>query len=223
MASPVLPSDALAVVPDASATLCGNFTKALLQLPVLFYKLINYLFDSSGNLNPAVTGAAVPTGTMFLAAAQLTDANFLLCDGTVYNISTYPTLGALLGSLYGGNGTTTFGVPDMRGLIAIGVSATRAIGNTSQGNAGNLITLAQSDLPTNQLSLVSDEAGSDLFFGTDAGNGGTGPTGDLTGIGTVSHAISRKRVLTSALNGGGAQTQVDITPDTRALYYYIRI
>lgn len=40
---------------------------------------------------------------------------FLLCDGTVYNFSDYPYLGARLGSSFGGNGSTTFGVPDLRG------------------------------------------------------------------------------------------------------------
>lgn len=40
---------------------------------------------------------------------------FLLCDGAVYNFSDYPYLGARLGSSFGGNGSTTFGVPDLRG------------------------------------------------------------------------------------------------------------
>ena len=36
---------------------------------------------------------------------------WLLCDGSVYNISAYPALGNLLAGEYGGDGVTTFGVP----------------------------------------------------------------------------------------------------------------
>lgn len=48
-----------------------------------------------------------------------TNAPYLLCDGTIYFISSYPFLGAKFGSQFGGNGTTTFGVPDLRGRMAI--------------------------------------------------------------------------------------------------------
>ncbi len=44
---------------------------------------------------------------------------YLLCDGSVYNFSTYPYLGARLGSKFGGNGITTFGVPDLQGRVAL--------------------------------------------------------------------------------------------------------
>lgn len=40
-----------------------------------------------------------------------TGAAWLECDGSVYVMTSYPALGAQLGSKYGGNGTTTFGVP----------------------------------------------------------------------------------------------------------------
>ena len=39
---------------------------------------------------------------------------YLVKDGSVYNVSAYPQLGAVLGSTFGGNGASTFGVPDER-------------------------------------------------------------------------------------------------------------
>lgn len=48
-----------------------------------------------------------------------TTAPYLIKDGTVYNISAYPTLGALLGNTFGGDGVTTFGVPDERARMRI--------------------------------------------------------------------------------------------------------
>lgn len=43
---------------------------------------------------------------------------YLLCDGSIHNFSTYPYLGARLQGAFGGNGITTFGVPDLRGRLS---------------------------------------------------------------------------------------------------------
>lgn len=42
-----------------------------------------------------------------------------LCDGSLLSISEYEVLYTLLGTTYGGNGQTTFGVPDLRGRIPL--------------------------------------------------------------------------------------------------------
>ncbi|TNE62439.1 MAG: phage tail protein [Alphaproteobacteria bacterium] len=52
-------------------------------------------------------------------AFEFLPSGWVACDGTVYNIADYPGLGYLLGDLYGGNGSTTFAVPDLRGRTAI--------------------------------------------------------------------------------------------------------
>lgn len=41
----------------------------------------------------------------------------LVADGTIYNIADYPTLFGKLGTLYGGDGATTFGVPNLQGIF----------------------------------------------------------------------------------------------------------
>jgi hypothetical protein len=56
------------------------------------------------------------------------------CDGGVYAVATYPRLAAKLGARYGGNGTTTFGVPDSRGRMLMGAG---------QGPGLSMRTLAQ--------------------------------------------------------------------------------
>lgn len=53
--------------------------------------------------------------------------DWLLCDGSVVNISQYQVLYSLIGTTYGGNGVTTFALPDMRGRLPLG-----------QGNGTNL-------------------------------------------------------------------------------------
>ncbi len=59
-------------------------------------------------------GVNVAGPAWWYACSQLP---WLVCDGTVYNISAYPALGTLLGNEYGGDGVTTFGVPVCGGDI----------------------------------------------------------------------------------------------------------
>lgn len=61
---------------------------------------------------------------------------YLLKDGSVYNISAYPQLGAQLGSAYGGNGATTFGVPDELSRVRIPVDTTGAKGRVTTAGSG---------------------------------------------------------------------------------------
>jgi microcystin-dependent protein len=58
--------------------------------------------------------------------AKLSLAKWLLCDGSVLKVADYPDLGTLLSSRYGGDGSTTFGVPDLRGLFVRGTDHGRS-------------------------------------------------------------------------------------------------
>ncbi len=51
---------------------------------------------------------------------------YLVCDGSIYNFSDFPYLGPKMGANFGGNGTTTFGVPDLRGRYPLAYDGTGA-------------------------------------------------------------------------------------------------
>jgi microcystin-dependent protein len=57
---------------------------------------------------------------------------YLIKDGTIYNTTSYPQLGALLGSSFGGNGVSTFGVPDERARARIAVDTNTNGGYTNR-------------------------------------------------------------------------------------------
>jgi microcystin-dependent protein len=65
---------------------------------------------------------------------------YVLADGSIYNFSTYPYLGARFQGNFGGNGITTFGVPDRRGRMGIPYVGT-GTGITSAGSGINGQTL----------------------------------------------------------------------------------
>jgi microcystin-dependent protein len=94
----------------------------------------------------------MPVGAMVDFWGATAPTNWLLCDGTVYQISTYPKLGALLGNKFCGDGTTTFGVPNVGGAVTVGANATYALGAT--GGAAT-VTLDTSMIPAH-LHNVND-------------------------------------------------------------------
>jgi prepilin-type N-terminal cleavage/methylation domain-containing protein len=66
--------------------------------------------------------SVMPSGTILSWPGTTAPSGFLLCDGSVYSSTSYPNLSPILGSTFGGNGTTTFGVPDLRGRIVVGLN-----------------------------------------------------------------------------------------------------
>jgi microcystin-dependent protein len=69
------------------------------------------------------------------------------CNGQLIPISGNEALFALLGTTYGGNGTTTFGLPDLRGRVQIHMGngpglTPRTIGSAS-GNESSALTVNQ--------------------------------------------------------------------------------
>lgn len=54
---------------------------------------------------------------------------WLRCDGSAQSIQNYEQLFALIGTTYGGDGQNTFGLPDLRGRVAIGAGGAAALGN----------------------------------------------------------------------------------------------
>ncbi|MBI3445421.1 MAG: tail fiber protein, partial [Magnetospirillum sp.] len=54
-------------------------------------------------------------GEIRLFAGSYAPVGWHLCDGTILTIKDYEILFSTLGTIWGGNGTTTFALPDLRG------------------------------------------------------------------------------------------------------------
>jgi microcystin-dependent protein len=68
------------------------------------------------------------------------------CDGSLLSIQQFAALFALLGTAFGGDGKTTFAVPDLRGRTPVSPYPQQ---NLNQGNNGGLeqVTLNQTQIP----------------------------------------------------------------------------
>jgi microcystin-dependent protein len=71
----------------------------------------------------------VPAGSIFPYAGASTPTGFLLCNGQVVSRATYAALFAAIGTTWGaGDGSTTFGVPNLGDRFPIGVGTSHALG-----------------------------------------------------------------------------------------------
>jgi microcystin-dependent protein len=59
-------------------------------------------------------------GEILLVPYNFAPTGFAFCEGQLLPISQNTALFSLLGTNYGGNGTSTFGLPDLRGAVPIG-------------------------------------------------------------------------------------------------------
>lgn len=61
------------------------------------------------------------TGRIIPFAGNFAPEGWHICDGSVLNIADYQPLYTLIGTTYGGDGRTTFGLPDLRARLAVGL------------------------------------------------------------------------------------------------------
>ncbi|MGK6341964.1 phage tail protein [Chryseobacterium sp. DT-3] len=59
-------------------------------------------------------------GIVKLFAGNFAPRGWMFCDGSLLRISTNSALFSILGTIYGGDGVTTFALPNLKGRMAIG-------------------------------------------------------------------------------------------------------
>ena len=79
---------------------------------------LNYCICLNG-LYPSRNSAQPFIGEIQLFGFNFAPRNFTTCSGQLLSISQYQALFSLLGTIYGGDGRTTFGLPDLRGRTPI--------------------------------------------------------------------------------------------------------
>ena len=103
----------------------------------------------------------------FIGEIRMVGFNFApvgweLCAGQTLAISQYTALFSLLGTNYGGNGQTTFNLPDLRGRVAINQGQGPGLSNYALGQSGGaeFVSLLTSQLPShNHTVSVSNQPG----------------------------------------------------------------
>jgi microcystin-dependent protein len=84
-------------------------------------------------------------GEIRMFAGTFAPLGWAMCDGSLLPIATNDALYSLLGTTYGGDGQTTFGLPDLRGRIALHNNSNFPIG--ARGGS-ETVTLTSAELPS---------------------------------------------------------------------------
>ena len=161
----------------------------------------------------------------FLAEVKIFAGNFAprgwaLCEGQILPINQNQALFSLLGTTYGGDGRTTFALPDLRGRAPISSGQGPGLSNRNLGSRGGqpTHTLTQNEMPAHNHTVhlnVSTSVGSE---NSPSGNHITSHSGafseDATSGTNIQGAITN--------NTGGGQPHNNMQPYL-ALNYIIAL
>jgi len=91
-------------------------------------------------------------GEIRMFAGNFAPAGWMFCEGQLLPISEYETLFNLIGTTYGGDGSSTFGLPDLRGRLPLH----QGNGFTLAATGGaETVTLNTQQIPTHHHALLA--------------------------------------------------------------------
>jgi len=95
-------------------------------------------------------------GTLMLVPYNFAPKDYAFCQGQLVSISQYSALFSLLGTRYGGNGTTNFALPDLRGRVAISAGQAPGLSFYEQGQMGGsaVVSLTPDQQPAHTHTLL---------------------------------------------------------------------
>lgn len=99
-------------------------------------------------------------GEIRLFAGSQPPTDWAFCHGQILNIADHGALYSLLGTSYGGNGTTTFALPDLRGRVAVGTGQPPGEHDYKRGDMGGMedVILTAENMPAHTHSLAGTTA-----------------------------------------------------------------
>ena len=160
------------------------------------------------------------------------------CDGRLLSVSDYQVLFTLIGTVYGGNGVSTFAVPDLRGRLPVGLGklqggAQYTLGETG-GNEAATITTAQ--MPTHTHALAAGASAGSVSISDQPGTSstaspGTATLGVFSGVNGNSLAynnLAPNTVLNvgttakpASVSASGFSQPIDVIQPSLPVYYFI--
>ena len=138
----------------ALSAICGNAGASQPVYARSPFTVVNYCIALQGpypscNFMDPFIGAIGAFGFNFVPR------NWAACNGQLLSVNDNPTLFSLLGMQYGGDGRTTFGLPDLRGRAAISQGQGPGLSYYVMGQKGGseYITLSEANMPIHNHAL----------------------------------------------------------------------
>lgn len=155
-------------------------------------------------------------GEIRMFAGNFAPRGWSFCDGQLLAVSQNDALFSLLGTIYGGDGRTTFGLPDIRGRISLHAGSGPGLSSRSLGSKSGDedVTLTSNQLASHahSYSASTDTAAA------------TSPQGNILGTGDFYNADTPATTMaaTSISNTGGSTKHTNLMP-TLCIHYIIAL
>jgi microcystin-dependent protein len=144
-------------------------------------------------------------GEIRMFAGNFAPAGWMFCEGQLLPISEYETLFNLIGTTYGGDGQSTFALPDLRGRLPIHQGNSFTLAETGGSEE---ITLTVSQIPAHSHPLLASVTPGSL---QDPTNNVTGASAGATQI--YRQAAAGQQMATSIVSSvGGSQPHTNFQP-----------
>ncbi len=97
-------------------------------------------------------------GEVRLIAADFAPQGWFLCHGQTLKITDYSNLFSLIGILYGGDGHSTFKLPDTQSRVVVGAGTTSGLSTYPLGDSGGTeqVSLTISEMPSHKHTMVNN-------------------------------------------------------------------
>ncbi len=133
-----------------------------------------------------------------------------ICSGQFLSIAQNQALFALLGTMYGGNGTTTFQLPDLRTRVPLGMGQGLGLSNYDQGQVGGGMnkTLSIPEMPAHTHTINATNEKGDAGSPENAYLANSGAR-DNEYIGSA-QATSKKTMNAGMVDNAGGSSPINI-------------
>jgi microcystin-dependent protein len=157
-------------------------------------------------------------GQITIFGCNFAPRNWALCEGQLLAISQNAALFSLLGTSFGGNGTSTFALPDLRGRAPVGFGQGPGLSNYAVGETGGQesVRIDASSYPAHSHALfaAASPATTNTPGGSIEAEGQTGGRGGTINLALYSASGTRTPLASGALTGaaGGGQPHNNLQP-----------
>ena len=165
-------------------------------------------------------------GEIRIFGGNFAPKGWALCDGSLLSISQNAALFSLLGTTYGGNGVNTFGLPDLRGRVPLGMGTGTGLPAYVEGQTGgaNTVTLTQANLPAHNHLIACSANTADQ----------TSPVGSIPAVANTAgrtpvttpsytQTASTGNMASNAVSTTGGNQPVNVQPPFIAMNYIIAL
>ena len=158
-------------------------------------------------------------GEIRMFAGNFAPKGWALCNGQLMSIAQNTALFSILGTTYGGNGQTTFGLPNMQSRAPIHAGQGTGLSNYVLGEMIGVenVGLTINNLPTHTHSLLGSSGG-----GTQASPSGGVPAVKSTGT-SMNYAGSANVTMGGAIGTTGGNLPISIIQPVLCVNFIIAL